>query len=145
MTTEGWQMASADICLEYLEAEGYRPTVGDKDLVEPNETLIQFKIEGGNYCIITDENDPEYFRLMYPNLWKIDTEEDQLAALRCADTVNRERKAVKVYLTPEGDSVFADIELILARPEDFKVVFLRAYIALNQAIHMFYDLVMAPS
>ncbi|MCL6595365.1 MAG: hypothetical protein K6V73_04045, partial [Firmicutes bacterium] len=52
--------------LEFLAEEGYRPRLdADGDVV--------FKVEGGAYYILLDE-DEEFFRLIYPNFWPLETE-----------------------------------------------------------------------
>lgn len=71
-----------------LSDEGFRSEVdGDGDL--------HFRYEGGHYYI-TQDCDAGYFTMIYPNFWKIENNDEKLAALIAANTATRKVKGVKV-------------------------------------------------
>ncbi len=111
--------------VEHLEAEGYRPSIdADGD--------IQFKREGRTYFIIISERDPEFFRLVLANIWKIEDDSERSRVLVAADHSNAVSKVSKVYLVQ--DNVWVCVELFLAAPEDFKGVFERSLAAMEVGV-----------
>lgn len=124
------RMSQADVYAQFLRAEGYRPVADDAgDLV--------FDRDGRYYCLTVDDDDPHYFRLVYPNFWGLESDEERQLAQVAAAEVTAEFKVVKVY--PQHDDMQAVAELFLARPDDFRHVFDRCLIALEGAVHRFCD------
>ncbi len=108
--------------VDYLSEEGYKPKIdSDGD--------VQFKREGKTYFISVADNDPEFFRVVLPAIWSIESEEERSQALVAADRSNALCKAAKVYTV--ADNVWVSLELFVAQPEDFKNVFRRAISALD--------------
>lgn len=124
-------MANTSLYVKYLDREGYHPEVQD--------SLVWFKHEGGNYAIAVDDGDPTYFQLVYPNFWKIENEEERLAAIRFADAATMQCKVAKVYVRPDGENVMADVEEFLPHREDFEAIFDRALRVLHTAVRTFAD------
>lgn len=124
-------MSLAEAYVEFLQAEGFRPVADDAgDIV--------FKFEGRYYCITVDEDDPLYFRLMFPNFWSLDNEAERHWARVAAAEVTAEYKAVKVF--PQHDDMQATTELFLVRQDDFRLVFDRSLAALQGAVRRFCEL-----
>lgn len=121
-------MSQAEAYIEFLQAEGYRPELDDAgDIV--------FKCEGRYYCVTVDEDDPLYFRLVFPNFWSIDSEPERHWARVAAAEVTAEFKVVKLY--SQHDEMQAATELFLARSGDFKLLFERCITALQGAVRRF--------
>ena len=124
-------MSQAEVYAEFLRAEGLRPVVDDAgDLV--------FEYEGHFYCITVDEDDPLYFRLVFPNFWGLGSEPERHAARIAAAEVTAEFKVIKVY--PQHDDMQAAAELFLAEGADFRRVFDRCLAALQSAVGRFCEL-----
>jgi hypothetical protein len=118
----------AEMYRHYLEDEGYKPVVdSDGDVI--------FKKEGGNYLITIDERDEEFFSIMYPAFWKIESEAEGSSVLVACNHANSASKVAKVFRV--RDNVWAASELFLATPDGFKPVFERAVMALQHAVRVF--------
>jgi hypothetical protein len=123
-------MTKAEMYLEYLSAEGYRPELdGDGD--------VRFRKEGGTYYITVDEKDERYFRLMYPNFWLLESPAERAKALEVMGEVNATLKVVKVFPVRDGTDVTATVELFLEPHEGFKVVFERCVRLIQDALGRF--------
>jgi hypothetical protein len=113
---------------EYLKEEGFHPEI-DKD------GDVVFKTEGKIYVIIIDENDEEFFRLLFPNFWPIESEQERAKVERAALHATAETKVAKVF--PVKDDVMASIEIFCNPPQNFKSVFKRSISALQTAVRTF--------
>jgi len=117
---------------EYLREEGFSPTVDeDGDIV--------FKFEGSIFYLVMDE-ETNYFRLIYPAFWSIDSEAEQEAAMRSALEVTKTIRVVKINIIKE--SVWATFETFCANPEDYKILFRRALNLLRAASRRFAEKMM---
>lgn len=124
-------MSQAEAYLEFLRSEGFRPILDDAgDIV--------FKCEGRFYLITVDEDDPLYFRLVFPNFWSLDSDAERHWARIVAAEVTAEYKVVKIF--PQHDDIQASAEVFIARPEDFRAVFERCVAALQGAVRRFGEL-----
>ena len=106
--------ASADLYLNYLREEGYVPSLNESgDVV--------FKFQGATFVISVDEQDTQFFRLIFPNFWAIDTDEELAKALRTANQVNFMMKVGKILIVE--NNVWSVVELLLdSTPELSDVV-----------------------
>lgn len=119
-----------EMYLSYLREEGYEPTIdADGD--------IEFKMEGVPYLILIVENDPDFFEILMPNFWPLESEAERARALAAADHANATIKVAKVYTL--GDNVSAATELFLPQPDDFGKVFRRSLLAVNAAVNAFVE------
>jgi len=124
------EISKLEIYKAYLTKEGYRPEVdSDGDLI--------FKKEGGSYCIIVDEKDREYFRLVYTNFWPIENDNERLRVLKACDYATARTKVAKVYIVK--NNVWATVELFLPNPQDFEPIFERLCRTLTYAVKNFAD------
>jgi hypothetical protein len=117
---------------DFLTSEGYQPEVDtDGDL--------HFKHEGGNYWITVEEDDPYFVRVLFPNFWSIDSDEERTRALMAADHANHQCKVAKVSSTSAHDNMMASFEAFFDKdhPEDFRPVFRRALSSLQYAVNTF--------
>lgn len=118
----------AEMYLDYLRKEGYVPDV-DKD------GDIVFRLEGKTYCIIIDENDEMFFRLIFPNFWPIESAQERAKVEQAALYATADTKVAKVF--PVKDDVFGSLEIFCMPPENFKLIFKRSLSALQTAVGKF--------
>lgn len=120
--------SKSDLYLDYLRSEGFVAEV-DRDLD------IVFKKEGRSYVLFPNENDREFFSILLPNFWPIESESERNAVLVAAAHATATTKGAKVY--PLRDNVSASIELIFSEPEHFKPMFPRAMGMIESAVGNF--------
>ena len=109
-------LSKTDLYLKHLHEEGFNPQVDeDGDVI--------FRCESRTYVLIQDERDPTFVRLLLPNFWAIESEEEHLRALMTANQVNAKMKIVKLVMVRR--SVWASIELLIDSPAHFVNVFNR--------------------
>ena len=110
---------------DYLKAEGYMPSLdADGD--------VKFKREGRSYVIAVDAEDPEFFRLVFPAFWEIESPDERRRALAAAEVSNRKSKVAKVFIVKEY--AWASIEIFVNKPEDFSGIFPRCVSALLNGV-----------
>ncbi len=115
---------------DFLRGEGYMPTIdGDGD--------IMFKREGRTYLVVLDDDDDEFFRILFPGFWKIENDEERRRVERAALKATTDTKVAKVF--PIRDNTWATIELFCSSIEHAKPIFTRALGALEVAVHTFAD------
>ncbi len=114
---------------DFLRSEGYAPqTDDDGDII--------FKYEGRVYIVLFDD-DEEFFRILFPNFWDIENQEERVKVERAALTATAETKVAKVF--PVRDYVWATIELFCSPPENAKSVFNRSMRAMRAAVNTFVE------
>lgn len=124
-------MSLAAVYVRFLVGEGFDPQVDDAG-------DVLFQCDGNNYYLMVDDDDPGYFRLLFPDFWSIDSEAERQRALLAAAEVTAEIKVAKVYVI--GDDTQAAAEMFLADPEDLGRVFDRALRALQGAVRRFCEI-----
>jgi hypothetical protein len=124
-------MGLADTYREFLAGEGF-----EAELDEAGD--VAFHIEGRAYFLMIDDDDPGYFRLLFPNFWSIDSEAEHQRAMLAAAEVTAEIKVAKVYVL--GDDTQASAEMFLADPRRPPPVFDRALRALQGAVRRFCEI-----
>ena len=121
----------AALYVAFLESEGLGPEVDEAG-------DVMFRCEGDNYWLMVDDDDPGYFRLLFPNFWSIESPHEHQRALLAAAEVTAEIKVAKVYVL--GDDTQAAAEMFLAEPADLHSVFARALLALQGAVLRFAEI-----
>lgn len=122
------KLTQARMYCDFLRNEGYEPEIDqDGDVI--------FRDGGRIYLILIDENDDEFFRLVFPNFWSIESEEERQRVERAAIFATAMTKVAKVF--PVRHNVWATIEMFVSPIEGFKAVFERSMRALNVAVHSF--------
>lgn len=114
--------------LDYFKREGYVAHVD-------NDGDIVFKREGMNYALCFDREDPEFSKLLLPNVWRIDTPEERAFVLHAMNEINRRYKAIKIHT--EDDQVWLAVEMWLVDQADWAVHLPRAVRALSHALFRF--------
>lgn len=122
--------AAQQVYLDYLAEEGFRPAVDE-------EGDVGFKFEGGEYYVIVDEEDDQYYQLVYPAFWQIESEEERAQALAAAEVVSRTVKTGKIYII--RDRVWAGVESFVPTRDAFKPIFDRSLDALRTTWKTFID------
>jgi hypothetical protein len=103
--------------ISYLRDEGYQPSIdSDGD--------IAFKTEGRTFYIIVYDDDLEYFYILFPNFWEIESEAERGQVAEAASYVNRTTKLVSVFMTNHDDTSIS-ASILVSKPEDFKNHFQR--------------------
>jgi hypothetical protein len=118
----------AQMFREFLESEGY-----DSEIDDDGDVI--FRQGGRTYLILIDEDDEEFFRLVFPNFWSIDSEEERERVEKAALYATAKTKVAKVF--PVRNNVWATIEMFISPIEGFKPVFDRSMRALHVAVHSF--------
>ena len=121
-----------DMYAEYLKSEGYSPKI-DQD------GDVLFKYEGRTYYIPIDEDDPEFFIVVYPNFWEVESNAEKELALKIAHKVTDTTKMAKVHLNSQGTNVSIRTGTLLKNPDDFKHVLPRMLNAIANARQEFIE------
>lgn len=121
-----------------LDSEGFNRGQVSWDEEASTSDLI-FKVEGRGYALIADADDSDFVRLMFPNFWSLDTDEEFAAALQAISIVNGRCKGAKVHATSKNDNIIATIEFLIdsENPQLKSGLFLRYIRMLNNAAEEF--------
>jgi hypothetical protein len=128
------KMSLAAVYVQFLVDEGFDPDIDDAG-------DVMFECGGRTYYLMVDDDDPDYFRLLFPNFWSVDSEAEHRRALLAAAEVTAEIKVAKVYVL--GDDTQAAVEMFLADPADLGRVFPRALRAVQGAVRRFCEIMQA--
>lgn len=120
---------------QFLKEQGF--PIADMD--DSGEVL--FRCEGNHYLAHFHPEFTERFAMALPAFWELDDAEEEVRALRAANTVNLRYFGATVVCVEQTVTVFA--ELFLANPaEDLKKVFNTALKGLQLAAHAFVSLML---
>jgi hypothetical protein len=106
--------------MSYLQGEGYAPWIDE-------DGDVAFEKSNFTFYIIVYEDDLEYFQLLFPAFYSIDTQQERQQAAEAISKVNREKKVAKIYMNTQETRVSASAEVFVRNPEDFKVTFTRMF------------------
>jgi len=107
----------AALVRDFLAEKGYKPTID-------NDGDVRFQYQGLNLYVGIDDDDDEYYQVVVPNFWSLDTAAEKLRAPSANTEVTRRVKAVKVW-TVRGDTWCA-VEAFYASAHDFLAVLERS-------------------
>ena len=116
------------IILEYLKEQGYHAKV-DKD------GDIVFKCESMNLAILVDDNDEDFFRLILPNFWEIESEGELDHVLLASSEINHEIKLIKI--TTSDMETHASVEMLLTSAQDIAKIFEKSLRCIQHATYKF--------
>ena len=88
-----------------LQEEGYGNVRTDED------GQLVFQLDGSTYLFSLDNNDPGYIRLLFPNFWSIDSDDERARAMVACNQVTLDCKCASVSIG--SDSVTAEVQLLL--------------------------------
>lgn len=107
--------------VNFLTEEGYRPEIdSDGD--------VRFKHDGKILFIGVSESDANFFRIVLPNIWKIENDTERRKVLAAVDYSNAKSKVSKAYIL--NNNVWVAIEMFVGDPEGFTTMFTRCLAAL---------------
>lgn len=109
---------------EILEVEGFRPKL-DK------EGDLIFKYEGQTYFLDATERDEQFLRVVLPNFWTLESDDETKKALELSVELTKKLKVVKVY--PVKNRMWTSVELLLPNEEAFADVLDRTLFMLSVA------------
>lgn len=126
MTTE-----VAQLIVDHLKNEGFVPRIDeDGDVV--------FKAEGRTYFVNFERDGDDglwFFRLVFPNFWSVDDEDERKRMEHAALVATRRIKSAKIFLT--DDDTCGSIEVFTSSPQEFVKIVLRSLSALQGAVRLF--------
>lgn len=116
------------IILKYLKEQGYHVKV-DKD------GDIVFKCESMNLAIIVDDDDEDFFRLILPNFWEIESEAELDQVLLASSEINHEIKLIKI--TTSDMETHANVEMLITSAQDIIKIFEKSLRCIQHATYRF--------
>ena len=96
---------------DYLAEEGYRPSVKKEDI------LLDYR--GWRVIVGNDQDDTDYFYVLIPYFWEIESDSERAMALEAASEVTGRFKVSKVWLTSDRTNVSAMTGAFSKTPEAF--------------------------
>lgn len=112
---------------QYLETKGIKPTT-------EVEGQITFLSNSLYYLFVYDSTDPNYFRIILPNVFKVEDNKDKYDIL--VNELNQRFKVAKTYITSEGMIWIAADQFIYSR-EGIDLMFERCIALLKIVIDYF--------
>ncbi len=112
---------------QYLETKGIKPTT-------EVEGQITFLSNGLYYLFVYDSTDPNYFRIILPNVFKVEDHRDKYDVL--VNELNQRFKVAKTYIASEGMIWIAADQFIYSR-EGIDLMFERCIALLKIVIDYF--------
>lgn len=98
---------------------------------------VQFTYSDHTYFIEVNEGDTEFFRVVLPNIWPIESIQEHGQVLMACDAVNKSLKTVKAYVA--NDDVWIAVEMFVSRPDNFQPVFKRCLNVIEAAVDKFVE------
>lgn len=89
---------------DFLTRAGFQPEF-------TAEGHVAFQHQGGHFYFLFDAQDPQFFRLVYPNFHALDSEALRARILRAASRVAETIKAAKIIVVEQN--VWACVELFV--------------------------------
>lgn len=104
------------------------------------EEQITFQFADLNYLFVYDNSDPNYFRMLLPNIFKIEDERD---GIKCRygsiiNEFNSTYKVVKAFVFTENQ-VWLSVEQFVYSEERIELLFERCVMLLKATIELFYN------
>ncbi|MVW72497.1 MULTISPECIES: hypothetical protein [unclassified Bordetella] len=96
-----------------LDSEGFNRGQAQWDDSAQTADLI-FKVEGRNYILIADADDPDFVRLVFPNFWPLESDEEFAAALQAISMVNGRCKGAKIHANSANDNIIVTTEFLIS-------------------------------
>ncbi len=118
----------AQMFREFLKTEGY-----DSEIDEDGDVI--FRQGGRTYLILIDEDDEEFFRLVFPNFGASKAKKQRERVEKAALYATAKTKVAKVF--PVRNNVWATIEMFISPIEDLSQFSTARCGALHVAVHSF--------
>lgn len=126
------QPAAQKAYMTFLQSKGYIPAL-DSD----GDVTFKTSMGGRSLSLFIEASgtDAQFFRVVLPNIWPIESEAERQKVLAACNAANAKLKVAKVYMS--GDNVWVAVELFLATPDQYQAVFDRSLSVLSQAVDTF--------
>ncbi|OZI70865.1 hypothetical protein [Bordetella genomosp. 12] len=121
-----------------LDSEGFnRGQIQWDDQAQTSDLV--FKVDGRSYILIADADDEDFVRLVFPNFWPLDDDEEFAAALQAISMVNGRCKGVKIYASGDNANVMGAVEFLISasQPQLDAKLFVRYIRMLNNGAEEF--------
>ena len=112
---------------QYLETKGIKPTT-------EIEGQITFQFDGLYYLFVYEKSDPNYFRLILPNVFKVEDNRDKYDVL--VNEINQRFKVAKTYITSE-DMIWIAVDQFIYSREGIDLMFEQCIALLKIVIDYF--------
>lgn len=112
---------------QYLGTKGIIP-------ITEEEGQITFLLDGLYYLFIYEKTDPNYFRIILPNIFKIEGEKSKYASL--VNDLNQRYKVAKTYIT-DNDMIWIAADQFIYSSEGIDLMFERCITLLKIVIDYF--------
>lgn len=116
-----------------LQFKQYLGTKGIIPITEA-EGQITFLLDGLYYLFIYEKTDPNYFRIILPNIFKIEGEKSKYASL--VNDLNQRYKVAKTYIT-DNDMIWIAADQFIYSREGIDLMFERCITLLKIVIDYF--------
>lgn len=109
------------------------------------EEQITFQSEGLNYLFVYDNSDPNYFRMLLPNIFEIagDSAEDKCKYGSIINEFNSTYKVVKAFISTDNQ-IWLSVEQFVFSAEKIELLFERCVMLLKVTIELFQKKVYEP-
>lgn len=122
-------MKTSEMVLNFLREQGFLPEVDESNNIE-------FKFQMSNYVYIENDDDPDFFQLLLPNIYDV-TEDNRDIVLETINKVNQSMKVAKACVVNDGVWLF--FETILDSTPDVSDIIPRALRILQSTQQEFYE------
>jgi hypothetical protein len=116
--------------IKFLKEKGYETSIDD-------DGDVNFVYDDRTYFIEVNEDDLEFFRLVLPNIWPIESELEEIEVFEACNKANYKVKTAKAYAT--DDDVWIATEVFLRQPEDFEAIFERSLEVIDYCVDVFVE------
>jgi hypothetical protein len=113
--------------LTTLQADGFNAALDD-------DGDLAFRYEGRHYVLCFDNDDPLFSKLILPNIWELDSQQEFQRALAALDYLNRRLKLVKAHTV--RDQIWLSMEMWMTDHGDWQQLLPRAIRAMSHALHL---------
>ena len=122
-------MKTSELVLNFLREQGFLPQVDESNNIE-------FKFQMANFVFIENDDDPDFFQLLLPNIYDV-TEDNRDIVLETVNKVNQSMKVAKACVVE--NSVWIFFETILDSTPDVSDIIPRALRILQSTQQEFYE------
>ena len=116
--------------MNFLREQGFLPEV------DTENNNIEFKFQMANFVYIENDDDPDFFQLLMPNIFDV-SEDNREIVLETINKVNQTMKVAKACII--GESVWLFFETILDNTPDVSDIIPRALRILQSTQQEFYE------
>ena len=93
-----------------INDEGYKAAPPEKD--DDGDLRVVVKFEGMSLLIYFDNEDTQFVRIILPNFYSLDTDEEKLKSLSAVNQVAAKCKGAKAFINPAQDNVMCAVEFL---------------------------------